>query len=191
MPQNLITHIQHYITVSSALEQRLTQISKPKTLEKGGFLHRPGRVCEYTYFIEAGLLRVFYKKGKKEVTDNFCAENEWITSIYSFMKIVPDNCYIEALETSELIGIHIQDLEGCFKDFPEMERFGRMLLSNYFLQQSERIISMQFHTALERYGFFQKTSKHKLYRVPLGMLASYLGMSQETLSRVRAAKDSF
>lgn len=191
MSHSLITHIQKFIPISNALQDRLKEISIPKTLKKGGFLHRPGRVCEHTYFIESGLLRIFYKKGDKEITDNFCAEDEWITSIYSFMKNVPDNCHIEALETSVLIGIHIQDLEKCFEDFPEMERFGRMLISNYFVKQSERIISMQFHKAKERYGFFQKTSKHKLYRVPLGMLASYLGMSQETLSRVRAAKDSF
>ena len=136
-------------------------------------------------------MRIFYKKEEKEITDNFSAENEWITSIYSFMKNVPDNCYIETLEQSELIAINVLELEKCFQDFPEMERFGRILISNYFLQQSERIISMQFHTAKERYQFFYQTSKNKLSRVPLGMLASHLGMTQETLSRVRAEKDVF
>ncbi|WP_051285031.1 hypothetical protein [Aequorivita capsosiphonis] len=72
-----------------------------------------------------------------------------------------------------------------------MERFGRMLISKYFLEQSERIISLQFNSASERYQFFEKTSKNKLQRVPLGMLASHLGMTQETLSRVRARKSTF
>lgn len=85
-----------------------------------------------------------------------------------------------------MIRISLNDLEDCFKDFPEMERFGRMLVSKYFLEQSERIISFQFNTAKERYQFFERTSKNKLARVPLGMLASYLGMTQETLSRVRS-----
>ena len=62
------------------------------------------------------------EKGEKEGTDNFAAENEWITSIYSFMKNVPDNCYIQTLEDSELIAINIYELEKCFADFPEMER---------------------------------------------------------------------
>lgn len=144
-----------------------------------------------TYFINSGLLRVFYKKDDKEITDNFSSEGEWITSIYSFMKNVPDNCYIQTLEKSELISINILQLEKCFWDFPEMERFGRILISSYFLEQSERIISLQFHSAKERYEFFIKTGKNKIQRVPLNMLASYLGMTQETLSRVRAEKSSF
>lgn len=189
--ENLIEHIKNFIPVSTELTKRLEEISTEKIIEKGKFLHKPHRVCENTYFIKSGLLRIFYKKGEKEITDNFSAENEWITSIYSFMKNVPDNCYIETLEKSELIAINILQLEKCFQDFPEMERFGRILISNYFLQQSERIISMQFHTAKEKYEFFSKTSRNKLYRVPLGMLASHLGIAQETLSRIRAGKVAF
>ncbi len=73
----------------------------------------------------------------------------------------------------------------------EMERFGRMLISKYFIEQSERIISLQFNSAKARYQFFEQTSKNKLIRVPLGMLASHLGMTQETLSRVRSSSDTF
>jgi hypothetical protein len=90
-----------------------------------------------------------------------------------------------------LISISLNDLETCFKDFPEMERFGRMLISKYFLEQSERIISLQFNSAKERYQFFEQTAKNKLPRVPLGMLASHLGMTQETLSRVRSSNNAF
>ncbi len=191
MTEALIKHIQNIIPVSAELTIRLQEISSLEIIDKGKFLHRPNRVCENTYFIKSGLLRVFYKKDDKEITDNFSAEGEWITSIYSFMKNVPDNCYIETLEKSELLAINILQLEKCFQSFPEMERFGRILISNYFVQQSERIISMQFHTAKEKYQFFCNTSKNKLARVPLGMLASHLGITQETLSRIRAEKSIF
>ncbi len=130
-------------------------------------------------------------KGDKQITDSFSAENEWITSIYSFLQNIPDYFYIQTLEESELVSISLNDLEECFKDFPEMERFGRMLISKYFLEQSERIISLQFNSAQERYQFFECTSKNKLQRVPLHMLASHLGMTQETLSRVRSSKNAF
>jgi CRP/FNR family transcriptional regulator, anaerobic regulatory protein len=191
MIENLIQHIERFILVSGKLRNRLSEISKLQTIEKVKFLHKPNKICNYTYFINSGLVRVYYKKGDKEITDNFSAEGEWITSIYSFMKNVPDNCYIQTLEKSELVAIDILQLEKCFLDFPEMERFGRMLISKYFVEQSERIISLQFHSAKERYEFFFKTGKNKIQRVPLGMLASHLGMTQETLSRVRKGKKTF
>jgi CRP-like cAMP-binding protein len=113
MTEALIKHIQNIIPVSAELTIRLQEISSLEIIDKGKFLHRPNRVCENTYFIKSGLLRVFYKKDDKEITDNFSAEGEWITSIYSFMKNVPDNCYIETLEKSELLAINILQLEKC------------------------------------------------------------------------------
>lgn len=191
MTLNLFEHISKFIPISEKLAGRLIKISELKVVEKGKFLHKPNKVCQYTYFINSGLLRVFYRKGEKEVTDNFSAEGEWITSKYSFMTNIPDNCFIETLEKSELTAININELEKCFTDFPEMERFGRILISKYFIEQSERIISLQFHSAKERYAFFTKTSKNIIARVPLGMLASHLGITQETLSRIRAEKNAF
>lgn len=189
--KSLINHITNYIPVSNELRNRLESICDIEIFPKNHFLHKPQRICSNTYFINKGFARIYYKKGDKEITDNFSAENEWITSIYSFLQNIPDHFYIQTLEETELIKISLTDLEECFKDFPEMERFGRMLISKHFLEQSERIISLQFNSAKERYQFFEQTSKNKLTRVPLGMLASHLGMTQETLSRVRSIKDTF
>lgn len=188
---NLINHITNFIPVSIELKNRLETICQTQNFPKNHFLHKPNRVCLNTYFINKGLIRIYYLKNEKEITDNFSAENEWITSIYSFLQNIPDHFHIQTLEETELVSISLNDLESCFKDFPEMERFGRMLISKYFLEQSERIISLQFNSAKERYQFFERTSKNKLSRVPLGMLASYLGMTQETLSRVRSSNNVF
>ncbi|GAA4884635.1 hypothetical protein GCM10023311_03860 [Flaviramulus aquimarinus] len=168
------------------MKLRLEKICQENILPQKHFLHEPNRACLNTFFIKKGLVRIYYLKNGKEITDNFSAENEWITSIYSFLQNIPDHFYIQTLEETEVIKISIDDLEDCFIDFPEMERFGRMLISKYFLEQSERIISLQFNSAKERYKFFERASKNKLTRVPLGMLASYLGMTQETLSRIRS-----
>jgi len=183
---NLINHISNFIPVSIQLKKRIESIGKIQNFPKNHFLHKPNKTCLHTYFINSGLIRIYYQKDDKEITDNFSVENEWITSIYSFLQNIPDYFHIQTLEETEVIRISLNDLEDCFKDFPEMERFGRMLISKYFLEQSERIISLQFNSAKERYQFFERNSKNKLSRVPLGMLASYLGMTQETLSRVRS-----
>lgn len=189
--EKIINHISKFIPVSYELKTRLGSISELVLFPKGHFLHKPNRTCSHTYFINKGLARIYYRKADKEITDNFSAENEWITSIYSFLQSIPDHFHIQTLEETEVVRISLLDLEQCFKDFPEMERFGRMLISQYFLKQSERIISLQFNNAKERYDFFERTANNKLQRVPLGMLASHLGMTQETLSRVRAKKDAF
>jgi CRP-like cAMP-binding protein len=191
MQFSLLQHIQGFVSVSTDLASRLEEISKVKHLEKGDFLHKPNRVCDTTYFIQSGLLRMYYEKGEKEITDNFASEGEWITSIYSFMRNIPDNFYIQCLENSQLIAIRLEDLERCFSDFHEMERFGRLLMSKYFLEHSERAAFFRFKSAKDKYFHFCKTSKNIISRVPLGMLASYLGITQETLSRIRADRGAF
>ncbi len=191
MLTSLIQHIQEYVPVSDALQQRLEEISVYKVVEEGKFLHRPHKVCENTYFINSGLMRVFYKKDDKEITDTFASEGEWITSVYSFMRNIPDHFYIQTLEKTELVSINLFQLEKCFADFHEMERFGRMLVSRYFVEHSERALAFKFHSAKEKYRYFCVTSKNIVSRVPLGMLASYLGITQETLSRIRADRSAF
>lgn len=187
----LIEHLQSYIPVSEDLRARLPEIAFPLVMGKSEYLHKPGNICTQTYFIVSGLVAISYEKGEKSITDNFAAEGEWVTSIYSFMRHAPDNFYIQVLERSELLAIDMDDLERCFVDFPEMERFGRLLISQYFMEQSERIISMQFHSARERYDFYCASARNKVHRVPLGMLASHLGMTQETLSRLRGERSAF
>lgn len=187
----LINHIANLIPVSIELKNRLETIGEIQNFPKNHFLHKPNRICLNTYFINKGLIRIYYVKNEKEITDNFSAENEWITSIYSFLQNIPDHFHIETLEETEVMKVSLNDLETCFKDFPEMERFGRILMARYYLEQSERIISLRFNSAKERYQFFERTAKNKLSRVPLGMLASHLGMTQESLSRVRSLKNTF
>ena len=189
--ESLVSHISNFIPVSKELKSRLETICEIQKFPKNHFLHKPKRTCLDTFFINKGLIRIYYLKNEKEITDNFSAENEWITSIYSFLQNIPDHFHIQTLENTEVVRISLSNLEDCFRDFSEMERFGRMLISQYFLEQSERIISLQFNSAKERYRFFEQISRNKLTRVPLGMLASHLGMTQETLSRVRSSKNTF
>lgn len=161
-------------------------MSEEQVLPKDYFLHKPNKIWRNTYFINKGVIRSFHLKNDKEITDNIWAENEWITSTSSFLEHIPGLFYIKTVEETEVLKFSLTDLEKCLLNFPEMERFGRMLVSKKVKEQSERLVLMRSHSAQERYRFFEETAKNKLHRIPLGMLASYLGMTQETLSRIRS-----
>lgn len=188
--QHLIAHINHFIPVSDGLKERLQDMSEVQVLPKDYFLYKPNKVWRNTFFINKGIIRSFHLKDDKEITDSFWAENEWITSTSSFLENIPDLFYIKTVEQCEVLKFSLKDLEKCLSDFPEMERFGRMLVSKRVKEQSERLVLFRSYSARERYQFFEETAKNKLYRIPLGMLASYLGMTQETLSRIRSRKNN-
>lgn len=99
-----------------------------------------------------------------------------------------DIYYIDAIEDTETYSIHVNDLVYLFDNFPEMERYARLSMGTVFGHFMERIASMRFTSAKERYNHFKKTYPIIYHRIPLGMVASYLGITQETLSRIRTEK---
>jgi CRP-like cAMP-binding protein len=181
----LLAHIAQLTTVSAELAAEVRRRARLQEIGKGQFLHRAGAVCSRTYFITAGLVRSYYCKGEKEITDFFAAEGDWITATGSFMRNEPDQTYLQALEPGTVYSLSNADLLYLFEHFPAMERFGRITISQQFVQQSVRLTAMQFSSAQDKYAHFCAAYRRVLPRLPLGMVASYLGITQETLSRVR------
>jgi hypothetical protein len=99
-----------------------------------------------------------------------------------------DIYYIDAIEPTQAHYINVNDLVYLFDNFPEKERYARLSMGSIFGHLMERIASMQFTSAKEKYGHFRDTYADIYHRIPLGMVASYLGITQETLSRIRAGK---
>ena len=93
--------------------------------------------------------------------------------------------YIDAIESTDFFCLHVNDLVYLFDNFPEMERYARLSMGNIFGHFLERITSMRFTNAKEKYEHFCQTYHDIHHRIPLGMVASYLGITQETLSRIR------
>jgi CRP-like cAMP-binding protein len=133
-------------------------------------------------------MRVYFIKDGKEISEYFPAEGEWANSAKSFRTRQLDIYYIDAIEDIEAYCLHVNDLLFLFENFPEMERYARLSISTIFGHLMERITSMRFSTAKEKYDHFIATYHDIHYRIPLGMIASYLGITQETLSRIRAEK---
>lgn len=171
-------------------ESSLDFLSKCKTFNfsKGHYLVKAGQTSQYLYFVKSGIGKVFYLKEDKELIDWISDEGNLLTSVTSFLTRQPSKHFVQLMEDSELVGISYSDLEKLFAKYHDMERLGRQLSIMALVQLQERINSMQFESAKERYDNFLIRFPNCINRISLGDLASYLGMTQVTLSRVRALK---
>jgi len=151
-------------------------------------VHNANKICTKSYFIQKGLFRTYFIKDGKEISEYFPAEGEWSNSPRSFRTRKLDIYYIDAIEDTDAFCLNVNDLMYLFENFPEMERYARLSMGTVFGHFLERITSMRFTTAKEKYNHFIKTYYDIHHRIPLGMIASYLGITQETLSRIRAEK---
>lgn len=158
------------------------------SFKKGELILDADQVATRSYFIKKGILRGYFLKDGKEVSEFFCTANEWINSPKSFMQRTKDIYYIDAIEVTEALSLHVNDLVYLFDHFPEMERYARLSMGTVFGHLMERITSMRFASAREKYAHFKQNYRHIYHRIPLGMVASYIGITQETLSRIRAEK---
>lgn len=156
--------------------------------KKGDIIETAGSVSKRLYFIQTGLLRVFYYKEGKDITCYFAKEGDPITGIDSFFTQTPTKYNIEVLEDSTCISLTKDELDWMYANIPGMDTKGRIFMTNSYIAMVERFNSVLFQTADEKYKIFEQQYNDILLRAPLGHIATYLGMSQETLSRVRAKK---
>ena len=158
----------------------------PKKLRKKKYLLQEGDVCKYTAFVSKGLLRTYTidDKGAEHILQ-FALEGWWIADLYSFLTDEPSQFNIEALEDCELLLITKPSWDLLLTKIPAFERFFRILIQNNLIATQRRLIGIMSETAEEKYIKFLKTYPDCGQRVPQHMIASYLGITRETLSRIR------
>jgi len=161
---------------------------KHAVFEKVETVLNVNQICTESYFINKGILRTYFLKDGKEISEYFCGIDEWVNSPKSFMQRKKDIYYIDAIENTEAYVINVNDLVYLFDNFPEMERYDRLSMESVFGHLMERISSMRFTAAKERYNHFQKSYSDIYHHLLLRMVASYLGITQETLIRIRPEK---
>src|SRR6478609_6648784 len=183
--ETLFEHINKYCPLGKTCLKSLGTVLEKIELSKGTFLSTEGKICKHIYFLETGALRGFYNMDGKEITHWFAFENSFVTSFLSFITRKPGMENIQLIEDCVLWAIANEDLQELYRKHADMERLGRIMHERYYVMLEERFVSNHFKEARERYENLIVQSPHILQRVPLGYVASYLGMTQETLSRIR------
>ena len=186
---NFVEYINTFLPLSANVSDELVIKSKKQVLPKHYLLQIEGDICEKIFFIEKGLIRwYYYNEDGRDVTDSFAAENSFVTAFDSFFQRKPSRYFIELLEDSVIYSMTYNDLEESFEKFPDIQRISRLLLIEVLEQTIEKNAALQFRNAEQRYRYITDKHPDLLQRVSLGHIASYLGITQETLSRIRAKK---
>ncbi len=178
--------ISPFVKLSAESREALLSLMKKGSLPKGHVLVHCGDICRNVYYVEKGLVRTFYLKDGKEVTERFKAENSFTCSMSGYVTNTPDGRQIELLEPSVIWSMPYTELEKLYDRYHEVERLGRYLITQEMVEIHHRLSELQFMPAQERYSKLIETDPSLLQRVPLGLISSYLGITQETLSRIRA-----
>ena len=172
--------------ISDQARLDFTKCISKKGFNKGDLLLKQGEICKHIYFLKEGFARGFYYHEGKEFTLWFGLENDIIASMYSFVSQKQSFESIEFLENSVVYCLEYGQLQRLYKQHIEINLIGRLFTERYYLKLEERVMSLQFQSALERYNQIIKNTPNLIQRASLGHIASYLGITQETLSRIRA-----
>lgn len=157
-------------------------------LKKGQFLVQSGYKCKFESFVVKGCLKTTYtdlKTGNESIL-SFSIESWWAGDLESFTKQKPAIYDVQALENCELLQIDYVSLQELYKNLPQVERYFRLILESYLFSLQRRIVVFISQTAEERYNDFVKTYPKINQRVPQYLIASYLGITPEFLSKIRA-----
>jgi len=182
----LYKKINEKITLTEEEFNLCKTLFSPKKLRKKQYILQEGDICKYNTFVTKGLLRSYTidDKGNEHILQ-FALEGWWTADLYSFFTEEPSLFNIEALEDSELLLITHASWESLLQQLPAFERYFRILIQNNLIATQRRLMESLSETAERKYLKFMKTYPESVRRVPQHMIASYLGITRETLSRLR------
>lgn len=166
----------------------LEQICKEIKFGKGKNIQEIGHTCKTIYFVKEGVVRIYYFKEAIDITESFEFENAFVARAESLFTGKPSQKAIQAIEDTTLIAIDSDKLFRLFDKHPDLERLFRKIIESSYVSTVNRIEDLQFNTAEERYNSLLKDAPDILKRIPLKYVASYLGITQVSLSRIRGAK---
>lgn len=183
--EKFFEYIRSYVALSKEAEVSIQELGKHITKQKGTLLVEEGKTARNMYFLISGAVRTYLYQNGKDITHWISLENTLITSWHSYVQEKPSSEYVELTEDSELIQLSKENWEILYQRHPEMERFSRLILEQEMAVIDEFYKGYYFLTAKEKYELLISASPEIIQRANLGHIASMLGITQETLSRIR------
>ena len=183
-------YIQAYFEVPKVKADLIAPLFKAADYKKGDFLVREGQQCLHLGFIVSGFMRVYNYKDGRDITQWISCQDDLITDLSSFTFHTPSRWNIQAMSDVQLQVIHRNDFENITSSIPDWDKIIRVFLSKCFLNLEDRVFSFLALSAQERYDQLFASKPDLFNQVPLHNIASMLGMSPETLSRIRSKQIS-
>lgn len=187
MNQQLLKKINAIVSLTAEEEELLGHYWNERTLNKGEYLLTNGKICRTDNYVIEGALKAYYidaETGKEEIL-YFAIENWWASDLYSFQKQLPSIYNIQAVEDTRLLQITNDSFQKMLGAIPKLERFFRIILESYLGTLQRKIIINQVYDAKGRYLDFLEQYPLIAERFPNYLIASYLNVSPEFLSRIR------
>lgn len=180
------SQVKDKVLLSEAEQKLVKTFFSPKKIRKRQYLLQEGNICRHLAFVEKGLLRSYNVDDKGiEHMIHFAWEGWWMADMLSFLSIEPSTYDIDAIEDSELLLISRSDFEEMLLKVPVMERYFRILFQNNIISKERRLISSISNSAEEKFINLSVTNPELIKRIPQQLVASYLGITPETLSRIK------
>lgn len=182
----LITSLQQYIPLSDRDQQLIIACLRERKVKKGQFLVHEGAVSRCTNFVNEGSVRTYFidLNGQEHIVQ-FAIEGWWISDLNSFILQVPATFNVQAIEDSVILELPFESLESLYEQIPKLERYFRIVTQRAFVAFQQRVVQNISMTAEDRYLAFQQKYPKIELRIPQRLVASYLGISAEFLSKIK------
>jgi len=185
--QPLLKYISNYIDLTpNEIAILKSKITVRKYL-KGQYIVQQGDICKYECFVLSGCTKTFYvdKEGQEHIL-MFSIEDWWTSDMGSFITQTPADFNVQCLENSELVMFSYDIIEDLYRDIPKLERFFRQIIERAFVASQKRIVRNFSLSAKEQYLYFRDQYPLIEQRIPQYMIASYLGITKEFLSKIKS-----
>jgi CRP/FNR family transcriptional regulator, anaerobic regulatory protein len=163
----------------------IASMMKVVNIHKGDFIIKEGQVCNQVSYINSGLVRIYNIVDGRENIQGFAIENEYIAEYASFLTRRPSILFMDMIEDGQLINLTYDNIQKSYEQVPSFERLGRKIAEQLFIEFNDHNVVLHSLTPEQRYMALIDKESQLLKRIPQYMLASYLGITPEHLSRIR------